>query len=123
MSGDDSNISQTKLKAEASYGHVQNAEALVVLYEAMLGISEWWTSSSAEYKQYYKENVETTYRKAVDELERSVVMRIMELGKMRATGTGTCNINYQFELTISETTYLIRLQTSTTYFQGAKSTI
>ena len=82
------NISQVRYQAEISYGQVQNAEALVTLYEAMLNLSERWTEASPEYKQYYKENVETSFRKAVDELERAVVMWISELTKMRATGTG-----------------------------------
>ncbi|KIL64908.1 hypothetical protein M378DRAFT_77595 [Amanita muscaria Koide BX008] len=88
-SGDNTGISQATFQAEISYGQVQNAEALVTLYEVMLGVSEQWTENSPEYRQYYKENVETSYRKAVDELERAVVMRIWELTKMKATGTGT----------------------------------
>lgn len=94
QSGDYSNISQAKLNAEVSYGQVQNAEGLVTLYKIMLEISERWTEASTEYKQYYWENIETTYRKAIDELERAVVMRICELTKMRASGTGApCDIN------------------------------
>lgn len=93
LTGDYSNLSQAKQKVEASYGQVQNAEALVTLYEAVLGISERWTGTSAEYIQYYQENIETTYQKAIDELERAVVMRICELTKMKASGTGACDIN------------------------------
>jgi len=81
--GDYTRISDARYHAEVSFGQVQNAEALATLYERMLGVSERWTQDSAEYKQYYKENVETSFRKTVDELEWLVVMRISELGKMK----------------------------------------
>ena len=64
------------------------AEAVVTLLEAALKISNWWSSTSDEFKKYYQENIKTSYRKAVDEVERAVVMRIWELSKMRASGTG-----------------------------------
>jgi hypothetical protein len=63
------------------------------IYKGVLGISERWTGTSAEYIQYYQENIETTYQKAIDELERAVVMRICELTKMKASETGACDIN------------------------------
>jgi hypothetical protein len=81
--GDNTKISDARYRAEVSSGQVQNAEALVTLYEMMLGVSERWTAESAEYKKYYKENIETSFRKTVDELERLVVMRISELTKMK----------------------------------------
>jgi hypothetical protein len=81
--GDHTGISDVRYRAEGSSGQVQNAKALVMLYEMMLGVSERWTEESAEYKKYYKENVETSFRKTVDELERLVVMRISEMSKMK----------------------------------------
>lgn len=86
--GDMMGVSQVTYEADIAYGRVQNSQALVVLYETMLAISERWTQASPEYKKYYMENVETSFRKAIDELEKVVVMRICELTKMKATGTG-----------------------------------
>ncbi len=57
----------------------------------MLGITQQWTEDSAEYKQYYKENVKTTFWKSVDELERLVVMQISEVGKLNESGLGVCD--------------------------------
>ena len=74
-----------------TWGQVQNAEALIVLCEAMLMIKEWWTEKSVEYQKYYKENVEMSFCKVVDELEKAVVMQIWELMKMKPTRTGACN--------------------------------
>jgi len=61
---------------------------LIGKLEAKLGIKTRWTTDHPDYKTYYKENVVTEYQKAVDELERLVVMRLFELTKMGASGTG-----------------------------------
>ena len=86
-----------------AYQYIQNIHGQVVLHEAVLGVSERWTAESDEYKQYHKENVETSYRKAVDEMEKAVVMRIWELTKMRATGTSECGTGSN-DLMVSENT-------------------
>lgn len=56
----------------------------------MLGISvsERWTETTPEYQEYEKQGVKLKYKKAIDELERLVVMRLFELSKMNASGTG-----------------------------------
>ncbi|KAF8344863.1 hypothetical protein F5887DRAFT_1061987 [Amanita rubescens] len=77
-----------RYRVEVSSGQVQNAEALATLYEVMLGIPVRWTADNAEYKQYYKENVETSFRESVDQLERLVVMRISEVTKLNQAGLG-----------------------------------
>ena len=71
-------------------------EALLILYERMLGLTEWWTASSVKYKKYYDENVKTNFHKAVDELDRAIVMWISELAKMKVTGTGACDSDVKF---------------------------
>ena len=48
------------------------------------------------------ENLETSFRKAVDELEKAVVMWICELTKMKATGTGE-NLMVYNDLMVSKT--------------------
>lgn len=60
----------------------------IVLIEASLRVKDRWTPDHPEYKEYYQETVVTQYQKAVDELERLVVMRLFELAKIRASGTG-----------------------------------
>lgn len=71
----------TAVKMEAAQAHV-------LTLEARLQITERWTPSSSEYQKYHEENVKTQYQKAIDELERLVVMRLFELTKMNASGTG-----------------------------------
>lgn len=56
--------------------------------EETLNISEQWMDSSPEYIKYHQEVILTSYRKAIDELERLVIMRLFELTKMSASGTG-----------------------------------
>jgi hypothetical protein len=92
--GDSTAISQAREQMELSYGQVQNAEALAIIYKVMLNISEWWTATPEEFMKYHKENIITSFGKAVDEVERAVVMRIWELSKMKESGTGTSN-HYQ----------------------------
>ena len=86
--GDGTAMSQARDQTELSYRQVQNTEALVTIYEVMLKISEWWMATSEEFMKYYKENIITSFGKAVDKVERAVVMRIWELSKMKASGTG-----------------------------------
>ena len=101
--GDNTEISRVTYEVDLAYQYIQNIHGQVVLHEAVLGVSERWTAESDEYKQYHKENVETSYRKAVDEMEKAVVMRIWELTKMRATGTGECGTGSN-NLMVSENT-------------------
>jgi hypothetical protein len=94
ITGDSTAISQAREQTELSYGQVQNAEVLAMIYEVMLNILEWWTATSEEFMKYHKENIITSFGKAVDEVERAVVMRIWELSKMKESGTGMSN-HYQ----------------------------
>jgi hypothetical protein len=55
--------------------------------------------ASPEYKMFYQENVVTSYERALDELERLIVMRLFELTKMSTSGTGKL---FLFTLKISE---------------------
>ena len=91
ITGDSSRVSEAKYQAEVSYGHVQNAEALATLYEMMLKIPQQWTEETAEYKCYYKENIEMEFQEAVDELEWLVVMQISEVAKSKEAGLGACD--------------------------------
>ena len=73
------------------HSKLQNAESYVESLENGLNIEERWTETSPEYKTFYQENVLTSYERALDELERLVVMRLFELAKickMSPSGTG-----------------------------------
>jgi hypothetical protein len=67
---------------------MQAAGEVVHKYEDVLDISERWMESSPEYIKYHQEVFLTSYQKAIDELERLVIMRLFELTKMSASGMG-----------------------------------
>ncbi|KIL53806.1 hypothetical protein M378DRAFT_43826, partial [Amanita muscaria Koide BX008] len=64
------------------------AESYVSALEDDLQIEERWTQATPDYKKFYQETVLTKYQRALDELERLVVMRLFELVKMSSSGTG-----------------------------------
>ena len=92
-------LSQARCCVDTAYSKLQNAESYVESIENSLQIEEWWTMASLEYKMFYQENVVTSYERALDELERLIVMRLFELTKMSTSGTGKL---FLFTLKISE---------------------
>jgi hypothetical protein len=86
------NISQvlfhSRRRVDAAYTKLQNGGAYVFTLEAQLGIEERWSVASPEYVRYQGEAVLQEYRKALDDLERLVVMRLFELSKLGMSGTG-----------------------------------
>jgi hypothetical protein len=81
-------INQTRRRVDTAYSKLQNAESYVETLENGLNIEERWTATSAEYQTFYQANVQTNYERALDELERLVVMRLFELAKLSCSGTG-----------------------------------
>lgn len=79
---------QARRRIDAAYAKLQHCDAYVFNFEIQLGISDRWTADSAEYKWYKEEAILQDYRKALDELERLVVMRLFELSKLGMSGTG-----------------------------------
>jgi hypothetical protein len=63
-------------------------EHMVERLESLLNISERWTEDSPDFQKFHQENLLTDYWKSIDELERLVVMRLFELTKLSASGTG-----------------------------------
>ena len=51
-------------------------------------LGDCWSSSSPEYQEIKKEFAHRRYRLALDELERLVMLRLFELTKLNASGTG-----------------------------------
>ena len=85
-------IIQARRRVDTAYSKLQNAESYVENLENNLGIEERWSNISPEYQEFYQQNVQTNYERALDELERLVVMRLFELTKMSTSGTGTMRL-------------------------------
>jgi len=79
---------QVGMRLDSAFAKIQNAEEFVSTMELELGIQEQWTAATQDYKDFYQENVLTNYSKALDELERLVVMHLFELAKLSTSGTG-----------------------------------
>jgi hypothetical protein len=86
-------ITQVRRRVDTAYSKLQNAEAYVETLENSLNIEERWTTASPEYQSFYQQNVQTNYERALDELERLVVMRLFELTKMSSSGTGMLHLH------------------------------
>jgi hypothetical protein len=82
-------LNQARRRIDTAYSKLQNAESYVETIENTLQIEERWTEASPEYKAFFQETVLTNYERALDDLERLVVMRLFELAKMSSSGTGT----------------------------------
>ena len=69
----------TFAKFQDSQSHVMNLEK---------NIREQWTMEFEEYCKFCNLSVMMDYQKVIDELGRLVVMRLFELSKITASGTG-----------------------------------
>ncbi|KIY52351.1 hypothetical protein FISHEDRAFT_35449 [Fistulina hepatica ATCC 64428] len=79
-------------KIKSNYTRTANRLSLVddevARIEDVMGITERWRPDSPEYLACRKELTERQYRRALDELERLVVQRLMELTKLNMSGVG-----------------------------------
>ncbi|KIY47547.1 hypothetical protein FISHEDRAFT_45033 [Fistulina hepatica ATCC 64428] len=66
----------------------------VARLEDTLGIHDRWEPDTPEYINCRKELYERQYRCALDELERLVVQRLLELTKLNMSGVGKCLMMY-----------------------------
>jgi hypothetical protein len=57
-------------------------------FEEENGYMERWTSTHKEYQDAVLMMAERRYRRALDELERLVVQRLMEMTKLSMSGVG-----------------------------------
>jgi len=62
-------INQVWHRVDTAYLKLQHAESYVETLENSLDIVEQWTAASAEYQTYHQANVQTNYKRALDELE------------------------------------------------------
>lgn len=81
-------INQARIRVDGAYSKLQNAEAMASHLEIQLGIDKRWEISSEPYLHFRQEASLLTYRTALDDLERLVVMRLFELSKLSLSGTG-----------------------------------
>ena len=85
-------------------------EEELIRYEEEHGIANRWDESSQEYKDALNLLTEREYRRAVDNLERLVVQRLLELTKLGMNGVSKPFI---FPRHRPNQTYLVvRLQTA-----------
>ncbi|KAH7904674.1 hypothetical protein BJ138DRAFT_884863 [Hygrophoropsis aurantiaca] len=79
---------QARKRVDTAYTKLQNAEALAAHMELQLVIDERWVIGGPEYERFKAEASLRSYRAALDELERLVVMRLFELSRLSLSGTG-----------------------------------
>jgi hypothetical protein len=81
-------LAQARIRVDSSYAKLQHAEVLVAHVEVQLAVEARWEIGGQEYNQFKMEANISRYRAALDELERLVVMRLVELSKLSLSGTG-----------------------------------
>lgn len=74
----------------AANRRLREREEQLEALELRLGLDERWTKSTPAYVNAAQYNTRRTYAKALDELERSVVSRLLELEKLNLRSTGAC---------------------------------
>ena len=82
-------MNRANRNVRTTFSKLQTVEAHIGFLESSLDIVERWTLSSDEYKLVKVEANHRAYRRALDDLERLVVQRLLELTKLNIAGTGT----------------------------------
>ena len=81
-------ITNVKTHYRTTFTRWQVKEEELIRYEEEHGIADRWVESSQEYKDALNLLTEREYRQAVDNLERLVVQRLLELTKLGMNGVG-----------------------------------
>ncbi|KAK7051165.1 hypothetical protein VNI00_004665 [Paramarasmius palmivorus] len=81
-------IASIRTRYRTTLQRVQRIEEEVAVHEDEYGIVEQWTSQSPEYLDAMQSSVHRRYRKAIEDLERLVVGRLLELTKLNMSGVG-----------------------------------
>ena len=84
-----SQMSDVRTRYRTTYTRWLAQNELVCQYEEDRGIQARWTPSMQEYKDSLVILSHRTYRRALDELERLFVQRLLELTKLGMNGVGT----------------------------------
>ncbi|OAX32642.1 hypothetical protein K503DRAFT_852090 [Rhizopogon vinicolor AM-OR11-026] len=101
-------LTTARIRVDAAYAKLQNAEALVGHMEIQLRIEKRWTIGCLEYMQFKEEAKLGKYRMALNELERLVVMRLFELSKLSLSGTGRYKLRQQIGKALQRRSEAIR---------------
>ena len=81
-------MNQAHIRVDAAWEKIDCATEYLGVIETELDIQTRWTPSHPEYLEFYQQTIHTSYLKALDELERLVVMRLFKLAKMSTSGIG-----------------------------------
>ena len=81
-------ITNIKTRYRTTFTRWQVKEEELIRYEEEHSIANRWDESSQEYKDALNLLTEREYRRAVDNLERLVVQRLLELTKLGMNGVG-----------------------------------
>ena len=81
-------IADVRTRYRTTYTRWLGQNELVCQYEEDHGIQARWTPSMPEYKDALVILSQRTYRRALDELERLFVQRLLELTKLGMNGVG-----------------------------------
>ena len=81
-------MNQTRIRVDTAWEKIDRATEYLGVIETELDIQTRWTPSHPEYVEFHQQTIRTSYSKALDELERLVVMRLFELAKMSTSGIG-----------------------------------
>ena len=81
-------MNQAHIRVDTAWEKIDRATEYLGVIETELDIQTWWTATHPEYQEFYQQTICTSYSKALDELERLIVMRLFELAKMSTSGIG-----------------------------------
>jgi hypothetical protein len=81
-------ITNVKTRYRTSFTRWQVKEEELLRYEEQHSITIRWSESSQQYQDALALLTEREYRRAVDNLERLVVQRLLELTKLGMNGVG-----------------------------------
>jgi len=85
--------SQTRQQeSKCRHLHEQRDNALhdVIEMEVRMGIVNWWGPSTPEYQEMIKYLNTHEYQRALDNLQKLVILRLFELHKLNLSQTGRC---------------------------------
>jgi len=85
-------MNRANRNVRTTFTKLRTVEAHVSFLEKSLDLVDQWTPSSIDYQSVRMEANHQAYRHALDDLERLVVQRLLELTKLNIAGTGNINI-------------------------------
>jgi len=81
-------ITNVKTRYRTTFTRWKVKEEELLRYEEQHGIATRWSESSQQYQDALSLLTEREYRRAIDNLERLIVQRLLELTKLGMNGVG-----------------------------------